>query len=460
VPGVPCTTNAFKLRFASKPERHSIKIIFDSNGIAVLTPVCITDLPVNQILPINIYHDTIYIYDTINELGYELGWKIPIDSFYPNKSCINGIWNNNPNIGIKNSIFFSGLSPDYFNAAFFISEVYIIDSLNWFIELNANKYFTNDLFSKSITKFMLRFGLNKTIYKTQISFDNVGIDVLSRNNLTGISPSVKVPIKLGHDTVIIIDTIISGIERAFRLPIDTIIPGKSLNNENCRLFYPEWSRPSIGRLNGTLYKINFVDSLNAPYIMDSDINVYYEYNDYINWIGSTENKQATFYYLLNPCLIISSLWFTNLFFEAPYIIPFPKDSSIWLGSCALLHSDTIDTIIQTVILKKKDLTSLNRAMIYPKAFFSSNIQLVELSNHSFSIILTLRENAKNVYLRSYSMNGQRILNLKIDNNNQQGTFTVLGSKLTVHRNRFLKGAYIFELIADGKKLESKRIILS
>ena len=239
VPGSPCTTTKLKLSFSSHPTVFSTSITFDPTGIAVLTRDNITGITPGVRIAMNVSHDTIKIIDTI--IGsFERAWKVAINSYNPTKSFIattsygSYVWNINPNIGIKNSTFFGNAGVQSFEKPF-IDEVYVTDSLNWKIELNADIYNTMVFNYSADTAipyptaselFTLRFSSSAVTYSLRINFDSTGIGVLSRSSITDAPSTQKISLKARRDTVLLIDRRIGNCERAFRLSIDTIVNGR------------------------------------------------------------------------------------------------------------------------------------------------------------------------------------------------------------------------------------------
>ena len=217
-------------------------------------------------------------------------------------------------------------------------------------------------------------------------------------------------------------------------------------------------KPTIGRRNGTVYKLKLTDSLNSP-ITNVDLYAYYApYGSNPTVLGMTLNKNSQMIVTLNPCKDADTLWFSTTNEDSLPYVPQRQDT-LWIDSCVIAYVDTADTITKTIQLIKKYTTSVKKDPLQKNALTAANLMVVPLSNHEMTFVVTVNKDAKNVSLQTFTASGQQISTVKIMNNNKKGTFTIPGRSVFSKAAHVTKGVYYCAIIADGKQCAAKTVIV-
>lgn len=326
----------------------------------------------------------------------------------------------------------------------FISEVQIIDSTLWTIELNANSYYGPNRIIRMLpsthdTTTEIELSLHSKTYHTKLLFDTAGIALLTRKAIVGIQSNEKVIL---HDNDTIKITTPADTTHSYQLyyifVLKPIKQGNSLARTGSTTTTFETSRTSIGKPNGpfnTIYNFTITDAHSKPI---PDLFVYRDtiiIMPYYKYVCQTDCA-GKFSYSIK----INSPVSLNLFTDSTgiYTIYGGNSKSIfsWNGG----YIDTLQTKDTTLILN-----FANTVQKF-KRNYNFKFSTLQLSNDKHLITISSIQPFPKAFVNISDLNGRLIASMKTPIPNK-GTYSFI---FDAGQKAIAAGHYTCTLVADEK----------
>jgi hypothetical protein len=451
----PCSTSAFRLKLSSIKDTCNLRLYVNNSGIAVITPKSIRGLPLLKSDSISLKtSDSVTIFDTAKSYNK---WKFIVQPIQQGHSLID-VTPGTPKEAVEATIGFRGNPPTEYNRPF-ISEVSIIDSKNWALELDLQQTSIPQSFypGNIISKLRMQLFNSSKIYSLNARFDTNGIAVLRPGDIFSGADTLKeitIP-----TTVKILDTCWNSTYRSglyWRFSIQEAMDSAHslINFGNTKT-----KRTSIGKriTYSTMHKIHFFDNATKPL---TKAYIYYPQLERKPY----EPFQDTYWYCVR-LLKIEPGTFTNIEIgmnSAQNWFGFTQDSITsescveqskfkgipWIGQYIDSMPDVHDTLIFPNVVSVMNAEATQ---------FKTQKRLVHVnSDHQRSLFSAiLPANVSDAHINIMSLSGKLIAKLSFGPILHAGTYTCQWS----HHQTAPAGTYLCVLVADGVEVQSVKVTI-